>query len=213
MPVNAAKLASEVQSVMSQVLVHQRQRWATAVGHQRGYEAWWKVEFATALESWCWRSADRGFGVLPEAKLSAFGLTGGQAVDLLVAPWNAAGGSVRSDEYPRVWIELKERGTWWGGPAKAFAAANHGLLLDFEKLEGQSWGEDEVAIACQIVTHDGTADDRIPTDWLEALRGFETKRRRMAHEAAVGFPLGRDAEGVPRVRWASLFFFHVRAAP
>ncbi|WP_248345788.1 hypothetical protein [Anaeromyxobacter paludicola] len=206
----AAKLATEVQSIMSQVLVHQRQRWATAVAHQRGYEAWWKVEFATALESWCWRADDSGFGVLPEARFSDFGLRTDQAADILVAPWNSKEGSIRRDEYPRVWVELKERGTWWGGPAKAFGPANKGLLSDFEKLETQAWSDDEVAIACQIVTHDGTIDERLPRSWLDALNGFEMKHRRMAHHAAVGFPLGRDAEGVPRVRWTSLYFFQVR---
>jgi hypothetical protein len=136
------ELMNEVVAVMADVLVHQRARWGALLAHQRQYEGWWKAEMALALESWTWR-ADRQtkpMYVLPEAKPRDFEIDDGpSSADLLVAPVNKSLNDFDYKARPRVWIELKERGTWWGvkpgGAAKAFGTANHGLWSDIEKWQ------------------------------------------------------------------------------
>src|SRR5947208_2580977 len=106
-------LASAVLGTMQDVLVHQRARWATLFAHQHQYEGWWKAEFALALESWCWRTdLPEPTWLLSEVKPSAHGVgETKQSIDLLIARWLQDKDDVSHDP-PRIWVEIKERGTW-----------------------------------------------------------------------------------------------------
>lgn len=218
MPKVVKALSAQVADVLEGVLLHQRQRWGTLLGHQRGYEGWWKAECAAALENWCWRQGPVTYGVLPEAKPVDFGLSLERPVDLLVAPWDDEARELKPAGGPRVWIELKERGTWWGnGPAKAFGTGNHGLLSDLAKLSSEKWAADESALACQIVSHVGTQAETIDPGWLKALESYSTPQHKLVrHTRAVGFPLPGAAREVfsetrrtRPVLWASMFIYEV----
>jgi len=213
----AETLSTQVLDVLEGVLLHQRQRWGTLLGHRRGYEGWWKAECAAALESWCWREGPVPYGVLPEAKPSDFGLSLERPVDLLVAPWDREKRALKLTGGPRAWIELKERGTQWGtNPAKAFGASNHGLLSDLEKLGSEKWADDDVALACQIVSHVGDMEESIEPKWQEALDGYSAGAHKLLRQTpAVGFPLppvAGDEPGATKsaILWASMFIYEVQ---
>lgn len=207
---NAAELLTEVCRVMADVLVHHRARWGHLLGHQRQYEGWWKAEMAQALESWTWRADlwESSIGVLPEAKPRDFGIDAGPpTADLLVTRWDTNSKRFDTTARPRVWIELKERGTWWGetggAAAKAFGIANDGLLSDLAKWERVK-ESGEVVLACQLTTHDGSYDERLPRAWQEQFDAIATRCDR-AIERTVGFPIA----GVDQVRWARFDAFIV----
>lgn len=211
----AAGLTSSVVNVMADVLVHQRARWGTLLGHQRQYEGWWKAEMAQALESWTWRVDRLGWpmDVRAEAKPVDFDLASGPpSADLVVARMRD---DLKDFDYkarPRVWIELKERGTWWGtsagAAAKAFGTANNGLLSDLEKWSGVT-GDGEVVLVCQITSHDGSYTDRLPPEtWRKQLDDIASRYER-AIERCVGYEIAGQIDGHDRVRWARFDAFIV----
>ena len=207
--VKANELMFDVANVMADVLVHQRARWGSLLGHQRQYEGWWKAEMALALESWTWREDRQAWPVYvqPEAKPAAFDLAGPATVDLVVARVNSALNDFDYRARPRVWIELKERGTWWGtsagDAAKAFGTANKGLLSDLEKWKGVK-AEGEVVLVCQVTMHDGTYKDRLPQTWKDQL-AIVAKQYERVVERCVGFEIA----GQDRVRWTRFDAFIV----
>jgi|GEM_PF-4655077 len=171
-------LRDEVINVLKGVLIHQRQRWSVLLRHQRQREAWWKAEFAMALESWAWSidSANNSnaeikngisgeYGVYTEVKL---GQTDSR-VDLLVAPWPA---EKKHSGPPRVWIELKERGTWWGNANKALGEANQGLRHDLKKLvQYEKFDDADSVLLCHLVSHEtpgDSGDGTLPEKWSAA---------------------------------------------
>lgn len=201
----AAELTKEVVAVMSDVLVHQRLRWGYLLGHQRQYEGWWKAEMAAALESWSWRAdlQDSPVWVRAEMKPAKFGVRGGPpSSDLVVARVNETFTDFDYTTRPRVWIELKERGTWWGNAAKALGTANNGLYSDLEKWSKVT-DAGEVVLICQITSHDGSYRERLPTDWSDQLDEIAKKHERAMTPRSVGFELpGSDC-----IRWARLDAF------
>lgn len=204
----AGKLMREVVTVAADVLVHQRARWGALLAHQRQYEGWWKAEIALALESWTWR-ADRlanPMDILSEAKPRDFGIKDGPpSADLLVAPVNKMLNDFDYTARPRVWIELKERGTWWGTKAgraaKAFGTANNGLWSDLKKWQNVK-GRGEIVLACQITSHVGTYNDRLPETWRKELEDIAAKFDHVM-KRCVGSELPGD--GVVRWTWLDCF--------
>ena len=199
----ASDLMAGVAEVMADVLVHQRARWGALLGHQRQYEGWWKAEMALALESWTWRADQLScpMYVRPEAKTADFFLDNGpSSADLLIAPVNKELTDFDYKARPRVWVELKERGTWWGTSpgyaAKAFGTANNGLLSDLEKWQGVR-SQGDVVLVCQITMHDGTYEDRLPQSWHEQLANIALQHDRAIEPRCVGYELA----GENRVRW------------
>ena len=209
--VEATWLADEVLGVLQDMLVHQRHKWGPLMGHGRHYEGWWKAEAALALESWAWRQdLPINFGVLPEAKPKNVGFgDDGAAADLLVAPFR--NGRVDVTATPRVWIELKERHTWWGNVNKALGASNAGLEKDLHKWDGKGigWGDEDIVVACHITTHEGCAtndEDPFPEPWQEGLDQHPRYQSERINDLPriVGYPLGDD-----RVRWARMDFYQI----
>lgn len=220
----ASKLKTQVADVLEGVLIHQRQRWGALLRHAHGYEGWWKAECAAALENWCWRRGPTAYCVVPEARPRNFGLSLKRPIDLLVAPWDEEEKTLKLRGGPRAWIELKERGTRWGtNPVKAFGQANHGLLTDFEKLSSERWTEDDVALACQIVSHVGDREEFIEAKWREALKGYSSGPHKLLRKrpAIVGYPLPHidddddradphESKPESRILWASMFIYEVQ---
>jgi hypothetical protein len=206
MAISGKKLAELVLTVIGNVLIHQRNRWGPLLGHKRQYEGWWKAELAAALESWAWSWDLPSFGILPEAKPRDFKIAGAEsgAVDLVVAPWDNKQGKILFDQQPRTWIELKERGTWWGDPAKALGKANHGLWTDLEKWANIKWKNDDVVVACQITVHDGSRSESIPDNWEKAFEQVAKKYPRYLKPCIVGYPLKEN-----HIRWARIDCFTI----
>lgn len=207
----AAELMSGVVGVMADVLVHQRARWGALLGHRRQYEGWWKAEMAQALESWSWREdqLETPHYVLAEAKPADFGVEAGPAsADLVVARMAPDFEDFDYAARPRVWIELKERGTWWGetpgAAAKAFGTANKGLWSDLEKWKGVT-GEGEVVLVCQVTVHDGSYTERLPASWQEQLDRVIEQHEHAIAPRTVGYELA----GEDKVRWARFDAFVV----
>jgi hypothetical protein len=210
----AKQLMREVATVMADVLVHQRPRWGTLLAHQRQYEGWWKAEMALALESWAWRADLQAhpMDVLPEAKPCDFGLDNAPpSADLLIAPVNGELNDFDYAKTPRVWLELKERGTWWGTKkghaAKAFGTANSGLWSDLHKWKTVAGRSGEVVLACQITSHVGTYSDRLPDTWLKELEAIGAEYEHAIDPRCVGSELpGKDV-----VRWTRFDSFVISA--
>lgn len=102
-------------------MVHQWPRWGPLLGHMRQMEGWWKAELLTAIEAWCWSlDAPQDFWPRPEVKPREFGRGKSQQTpDIVVAPIGKDGEGFESAAGPRVWLEIKERGTWWGSAGRS----------------------------------------------------------------------------------------------
>lgn len=206
----AEDLLNDVVHVMADVLVHQRARWGALLGHQRQYEGWWKAEMALAIESWSWR-ADKlaePVYVRPETKPRDFGLDQAPPqADLVVARMKSDFSDFDYKAKPRLWIELKERGTWWGeteGYAKkAFGTANNGLRADLTKWSGVKESGNAV-IVCQVTTHDGTYENQLPKSWAAQFDEIARDYARALKPRCVGYELKGDA-----VRWTRFDAFIV----
>jgi hypothetical protein len=125
------QLCQAILTTMQDALVHQRERWGSVCSNEHDYEGWWKAELRRALESWCWQLGHPGVDtwVLTEAKPRDHCkfVTSSESVDLVVGEWSG-----QALTTPRIWIELKQRGTWWGGgPKKAL----DGFVSDLHKWE------------------------------------------------------------------------------
>jgi hypothetical protein len=139
---------------------------------------------------------------LPEARPFQFGLPDIGFADLVVAPWSEEISGVSKTAHPRVWVELKTRATWWeGGPAKAFGAANGGLVSDIEKWRSLDSAGDAVLIS-HITSHDGPWGEPLPKTWREELErvGAPFTPAMPALEIAFEIP-GKDQ---PRYRWTRM---------
>jgi hypothetical protein len=101
---------------------------------------------------------------------------------------------------PRLWIELKERGTWWGAgnadAAKAFGTANHGIWSDLEKWESVT-DKGESVLVCQVTMHDGSYNERMPASWRAQFDQIAQK-----YEHAIERCVGYEIAGEDKVRWA-----------
>ena len=172
-------LESQVLGVIKGVLIHQQPRWGVIVGQQRQLEAWWKHEMVSALQAWTWSfQRVQEYAVECEIKPKNHLPTedGSQeSVDILVAPWDADANDWNRKTGDRVWVELKERGTWWGGPNKALGAANAGLMKDLHKWgkDNAEWSDRDTVLACHLVTHEGEYPNDpthpLPPNWEDAL--------------------------------------------
>jgi hypothetical protein len=143
-------LAQAAVTTLQDVLVHQRSRWASLFAHQNQYEGWWKAEFALALESWCWRlDLPEPTWVRTEVKPKDYGVGAtGQSIDVLVGRWSQEAQSL-INEPPMVWIELKERATWWGNPWKALCEDGRSLGHDLAKWRAAAWRPGDIVLACR----------------------------------------------------------------
>ena len=216
----AKKLAENVVEVLQGVLVHQATRWGPLLGNWRGFEGWWKAEFVTALQAWCWTyELPRDFWVVAEAKPRDYNLGDtGQAPDILVAPWSDENNCMDYESGPRVWIEIKERGTWWNNAAKGYGEGNHGLRHDLAKWDESTWSpQDDIVLVCQITAHESEwtrAMEPFPKDWIDVLEDIATTHPRYVPSRTVAYPCWGDPtqHGSARwVRWARMDFFTIHA--
>jgi hypothetical protein len=211
----ALELAHTVVTVMQDVLIHQRGKWGPLLGHQRQYEGWWKAEFALALESWAMSFTPpmptKFYWVVPEAKPRDAGLgTSAQAVDLAVVPHSHERDGQDMEATPRVWIEIKERGDWWGNADKAFGTANRGLRTDLIKWHSVPWTSDDVVVASQLLSCIGTwdgANDGLPDTWCTALDAVAAEYPRFVPPRVVGYAV--PAEAPKAIRWVRLEVFTI----
>lgn len=205
---SARRLAKHVANVLQGTILHQRPRWGPLLGHKSQYEGWWKAEFALALENWCWQFNLPYFWCKTEPQPRDVGIgdqKSKKSTDLVVAPGSSSGIDINAG--PRVWVEIKERGTWWQGNVnKGLGTANDGLLKELSKWKDQSFQDFDAVLACHIVTHDGTNDEHLPRGWLEKLEEIAERHERLMEPHIVGFPLSEKA-----VRWArmDLFVIHM----
>jgi hypothetical protein len=198
-------LVTEVSEVLKNVLIHQRHRWGILDAHRRQYEGWWKAECALAIENWAWvrRPPDELVAFAVEPKPSDYspcgvrlndqsrGTPDRHAADLLVGPWSDEVGGVSLDRGPRVWIELKVRGTWWSGGVPKLLA---GLYSDLEKWRVD--GDDDAVLICHITSTEAGWDEPFSDDLVRALNecgpiqttivGYEIPRREKRHEGING---------------------------
>lgn len=210
----ASRLAQAVLAQLQDVLVHQRARWAALFGHQHQYEGWWKAEFAIALESWCWRlDLPATTWVLTEVKPRDHGVgEGKQSMDILVGCWDDGQKRICPDS-PRVWIEIKERGTWWaGGPRKALCEEGRSFGGDLEKWKHVRWEQEDVVVAGQIISHDapGGSQEPLPETWRHVLDEIGQRFPRFVPTRSVGCPAVCPATGRPLTRFATIEFFTVK---
>ena len=212
MSINTAKdLRDQVIEVMKGALIHNRPSWGPLMHHGHNYEGWWKAQIALAIENCSWSHTatgpiDTSFGVEPERKLKSVGLKDhGIQADLHVAPWDDDSDSFLKGGTPRIWIELKQRGTHWESPEKAYGTANHGIASDFQKWEKVDLAPDTDAVVfCQILTHVGTGDEDLKPGWSDKLEGLaEDFEYSLLDDLTVGYELpGEDC-----ILWCSMYFF------
>lgn len=209
----STKLTCAVLQTLQDVLVHQRARWAALFAHQHQYEGWWKAEFALALESWCWRlDLPEPTWVLTEIKPRDFAIgETKQSVDFLVGRWIESQRDLSPDP-PRVWLEIKERGTWWGNPYKALCEENRSLGGDLNKWTETPWKEGDVVISGQIISHDapGGSLEPLPENWLQVLNDISEKFPRFLPSRSVGCPAICPFSGQAINRFATIEFFTAR---
>lgn len=178
--VRASALANNAIAVIHHLAKEKRNSWCRLARHQRQWEGWWKAEIVLALETWA-RSRKRspGYGVAAEQKPRAYALSQSRAsTDILLAPWDNKLGRLSMTAAPRVWLELKSRGTWWGPAAKALGTANAGLAKDLAKWDNVPWTPGDLVLCCHLTTHDGSGGLQLPKDWQEQLdEGVPTRPR------------------------------------
>ena len=212
MSINTAKdLRDQVIEVMKGALIHHRPSWGPLMHHGHLYEGWWKAQLALAIENWSWSytatgSNDTSFGVEPERKLKSVGLEDhGIQADLHVAPWDDDSDCFLKGGTPRVWVELKQRGTHWESPEKAYGPANSGIEKDFRKWEKVNLNaETDAVVFCQILTHIGTNDEELESGWRDKLVGLaEYFEYSLLDDLTVGFEL----PGENRILWCGMYFF------
>jgi len=200
---------------MQNVLVHQRARWGALLAHQRQYEGWWKAEFRLALESWCWRSdLPEPTRVRSEEKPRNHGVGASpKSVDLLISQRSDDAGDMLPR--PRVWVEIKERGTWWGNARKALGESNRGLWSDLRKWQGVSWARDDVVVACHILTHEASPDKSvaIPPPWAAAFEEAAAEFPRYVPTLTVRYPCANSGSQKVVERYASIDFFTIHRPP
>lgn len=218
---SASNLGASVLEVVKGVLIHQQPRWGVLVGQQRQLEAWWKHEIVSALQAWTWAwERDRAYWVASEIKPREWsvGVDSGEAVDVLIAPWREDETSPGWDqeEGNRVWLELKERGTWWGNPGKALGTSNGGLYKDLEKWRRAQWTSRDAVYACHLLTHecDRASDgaNPIPSEWDAALRDVRDEHPSVGEPFIVGSPCESTTAGNRRARWVRLDIFALNPA-
>jgi hypothetical protein len=202
---NSFQLLEACVNVISGVLIHQRSRWFNITNHERQFEGWWKAEFVTALESWTYSIGLPSFGVLPEAKPRRFGLTTSkQSADILIAPWDNQTANFSSNT-PRLWIDIKERGTWWPNARKAFGMHNQGLRHDLAKWSSTNWSEGDIVMCAHILLNDGPLEVPVPEDWLAELTSISRE-----YELYKSFTISHPRnEAESNHRFARLDFFIV----
>lgn len=207
----SSELTRGVLTTMQGVLVHQRARWGALMGHQHQYEGWWKAEFRLALESWCWRSdLPEPTWVQSEKKPSNYWVgTTRESVDLLVGRWSEERAEILPG--PRVWIEIKERGTWWGDARKGLGASNGGLRSDLMKWRDTRWADDDVVIACHVLSHDATRgiSTPIPPAWAAVFEEVTAGFPRYLPTLSVCYPCVSPETGEAVDRYASIDFFTI----
>src|SRR5262249_11596526 len=145
-----------------------------------------------ALESWCFRlDLPEPTRVLSEVKPKNHGINGASgSVDLLVARWSDEEQRIIK-EPPRVWIELKERGTWWvGGASKPLRQKDRSLYADLHKWKKASWLPGDVVVACQIISHEaeGVSTEPLPLEWRQVLDDIHSEFPRFLPPRSVGYP-------------------------
>jgi hypothetical protein len=205
---SAVGLAGRAFNVMQDVLIHQRSRWAHLLLHRHQYEGWWKAELRSALDGWCCQIPSMGsVGVLSEVKPKSYGVGNtNHSFDLVIGLKNPKTGAVDLGFGPRIWIELKERGTWWGGnAAKAFGEGNSGVRTDLKKWRAGLWSADDVLAACQIITHRGNALEILPAEWKRELDSIAKTNPRCVPTRSVGCPSWNSNE----VLWTTMEFFQI----
>jgi hypothetical protein len=209
------RLALAVLGTLQDVLVHQRSRWAALFAHHHQYEGWWKAEFALALESWCWRmDLPEPTWVLSEVKPRDHGVgESKRSMDILVGRW-LEDEQIVSRDHARVWLELKERGTWWGDPWKALCEEKRSVCADIDKWKDAPWQGVDVVVACQIISHDASAGslETLPPDWREVLEEIDRKFPRLLPPRSVCCPSISSISGKPVDRFATIEFFTIWSA-
>jgi hypothetical protein len=189
---------------MQDTLVHQRERWGSVCSNEHDYEGWWKAELRRALESWCWQLGHPGSDawVLTEVKPREYDLgTSAESVDLVVGEWSDQKAKLVP---PRIWIELKERGTWWGGgPKKALA----GFVSDLQKWQDVAWAPEDIVVAGLIILHDAEQDSLIalPEDWSKELAATAKQFPMVINSRSVCYPCVRY-DGAKKHRFATMAF-------
>jgi hypothetical protein len=203
----AKRLMSEVAGVMADVLVHQRARWGRCSRINASSRAGGRPRWSRRSRAGAGAFATIGTSRRTRSEPSR------RASDLVVAPWQS---EVQDFDYgarPRVWIELKQRATWWGmtpgATAKAFGS-------DLEKWKGVT-GEGEVVLVCQISLHDGTESETLPASWQEELDSLAKQYEHATMPRIVGYEIAPSRRDVrtggtaseQRVRWARFDAFVV----
>jgi hypothetical protein len=110
-----------------------------------------------------------------------------------------------------VWIEIKERGTWWGNPWKALCEEGRGLSTDIEKWSAVKWEDGDIVLACQIVAHDAEEGcrDALPDTWQAVLDKIHAEHPRFVPTRSLCYPaIIPDARGIVH-RFATIEFFTV----
>jgi hypothetical protein len=205
------ELATAVFSTMRDVLVHQRVRWGALMSHRRQYEGWWKAEFRLALDSWCWRfDLPQPTRILSEEKPRNYGIgDSAGSVDILVGCCSTQRNELSPG--PRIWVEIKERGTWWNNARKGLGEANKGLRSDLLKWRDAPWSASDVVVACHILSHEAKcgSSEPIPPDWAAAFEEVSDGFPRFMPTLSVCFPCVTTEIGLID-RCASIDFFTIR---
>jgi hypothetical protein len=112
---------------------------------------------------------------------------------------------------PRVWVEIKERGTPWGDPRKALCENSRSLDSDIAKWRNARWQNGDVVVACQIIAHDALADnfEPIPQNWRNILDRIHVDSPRFLPTRSVGFRTFSPEAGEHINRYASIDFFTI----
>ena len=221
-------LANEVLDVLGQVLLHKRSVWGTFGRRKHHFEAWWQLEMALALEAWCWSSrAELGYQALVEQSAARIRRAGTRRrenihkrFDLVVVPELEGEDKPDFKSGPRVWVELKERATWWDRADRAMLQPTNSLLADVHKWRAIDWSDDDVVLVCQVLLWEAPYDESLDSEWLDALaevaRRGECKRVPGGAEPVieVGYPIPERAAAseVYNVQWARLDAFQVHPA-
>jgi hypothetical protein len=147
--VDINRLKDILQTAVRNVLENQNERYMNFLDIHNRTEAWWQWEYAAELIKIAIsenvpicidvNKKPRECGIKSHKK---------QLIDLFIGQWPDSKDKCDYSLTPRIWIEIKQRGTY------EINNILNGLYEDIEKLNCIPWSKQDYAIASLILVHD-----------------------------------------------------------
>ncbi len=191
-------LVQEVILTMCDTLYSQRKNWPYLSLGQNTFEKWWQGQFLIALRQEFIKKTQ--IKVVGEKKVPV-GKNNTIQIDICVEELNI-GGQV-------IYIQLKERSTWWDGGAKKALTGNNSILDDINQLKKISQQPpNTTALVALLLFHEGDniQAETLPMNWNGEIDTIKKNAPFYCEPITVSVPKPNDDE---KIIWLHLYFFKI----